>query len=845
MKASILLKNKNTELDYDRCLSVLDYILSVSQSNIGNIAVQYKDREYSYSELISISTSVAFQLREHDIKKGDRIAIYVNRSDKMIFLIIAVLLLGCCYVPIDKSYPSERVSMILSNSHPKVMVSDNDESTVSNPLETRVIRLCDIVFANKDKYSSSSMELSRETNGNDSAYIIYTSGSTGRPKGIEIPHKAVNNHMLWMKRQFSLSKSDVFLLRTPMTFDPSVWETLLPFYIGAKLVIHDSVNVADVNAISNNVTKYGVTVLQITPSILHSYLELSSCSKHLSLRYIFSGGESLSTQTKKLFFTRYSHCQLINLYGPAEATIDTTFHEVRNIKRHISSNIIGKPISNVKLHVINKSGKLCGTNEVGELLISGESLAKRYVSNESETNAKFVLCGLNGVVVYKTGDLVKWNKYRELEYIRRIDSQVKVNGVRIETDEIKKFILTLDNIYDCEFDIHCHKKTQAKTLVCYLLVKEKGRVDISSIMNSLQAVFPAYMIPGLFYLIDDFCITANGKVSIKNARKSRLLADTHADNSPLSETESRLLKLWNAVLPEKISDIESDFFYSGGSSIFACTLSHMISNEFNFSFKITDFVSYRTIKSQSEFVDRINMKSRVDDIVCLNSSAIKKLFLIHPIGGTIFWYLPLSKMLSNTIQIYGISDPEIRDSDIQLNSIYEMAEYYSELILSIQREGPFLLGGASFGSTLSVEVARILSNKGHEIESIISLDGWAIYPDRLKDHSYFSESMRTQQKDWLKKFKQIHYSDKKCNELFSVQNKRLEMLFEYSMQPFNFKMVLFKASEIMPIFQTINHPENHWSNYCTDLITHFVSGNHESMFLEENVNSISQILSNI
>ncbi len=775
MESSSQYKNKNFYYNSELC--VFDYIKLSSQIYLKNKALSYRQYSYTYKELISISYNVASQLKKYGLMKGDRIAINIEISHKMVILIIACLLSGYCYIPIDKSYPIERINTILSESYPKFLISDKNNTHLTN-----------IGFIDLDKISFDidfdyiNLSYLNKINGNDPAYIIYTSGSTGRPKGIEISHKSINNHMLWMAEQFLLSSSDVFLLRTPIAFDPSVWETLLPFYIGANLIVHDSLYHADTKKLSDNINKYKVTVLQLTPAILNNFLKFEDRLKNKSLRYIFSGGESLSAQTKKLFFKNYSNCKLINLYGPAEATIDTTFHEVKNNNRHLYSDIIGKPIKNTQLYVKNKQGNLCKINETGELFISGENLAIGYVNN-NQTKKSFIYYKLfSGQRVYKTGDLVKWNEFHELEYIGRKDNQIKINGVRIETDELKIFFQKNTSIYDCYFDIYHDKINQFKNLICYFIKDKNYEIDMNNLMTKLKSTFPSYMIPAKFYYVNKTDITNNGKVNLIKVNNTSNIG--YIDKIALSNTEKKLIECWNSVLPNKINNILDDFFHFGGTSILACTLAYIISDEFHINFEMGHLISYRSIKEQAQYIDGIIMQPRNKCIVRLNDFSSKKLFLIHPIGGTVFWYIPLAKILSGNIQIYGISDPELCENGKPLNNIIEMAQYYCELILSVQNHGPYCLGGASFGATVSIEVARLLVKKGHKVTSIFIFDGWAVYPNDLKDEHYFSTSMLRQQKNWITEFNQLGFSKEKYSNLFKVQNKRLKMLFKYKISSF-------------------------------------------------------------
>ena len=296
------------------------------------------------------------------------------------------------------------------------------------------------------------------------------------------------------------------------------------------------------------------------------------------------------------------------------------------------------------------------------------------------------------------------------------------------------------------------------------------------------------------------------------------------------------------------SNEQSNFYDLGGDSISAFILLSKIEEIFSISMTIEQLIFYQAIDTQAQFIaDQNSHKDPLHTtIINLNSTTDTPIFLIHPIGGTIFWYLYLSQLLDKKIQVYGIQDPGISTGHAFFTTIHEMANYYTKCILSQAPKNQYILGGASFGATVAIEIAKNLIRHNCPVKSVLIFDGWAVYPKQLGNKEYFIDSMLRQQNDWVNKFKQSNYDSSNFEKILKIQMNRLKMLFNYKMEPFNFHVDIFKAKEIMPIFQSIDDPHNHWDNFTKDFNLFEVPGNHETMFLKPNVKTLaSTVFSNL
>lgn len=841
--------------DYDKSATINSFLADQVAKNSENIAIRFNKKFLTYQQLENLSNQIAHFLISKGIIKHSNIAIYLEPSIETVALIIATLKLGCCYVPLDINYPEERLNFMLEDSQAKFLISS---STFVSKLTNKNAIFIDI---NKVKNAVKKYPVSKiniDVGSNDPAYIIYTSGSTGKPKGIIVHHQAVNNHMTWMKKDFNFNATDVILLRTPLSFDPSIWEILLPFYVGAQLVVLPSKYHLTSDAIINLIQSYKITTIQFVPSLLHAVLKNKKINKCPSLKRVFCGGETLRKETKILFFQKL-HCQLINLYGPTEATIDISSHVVNNREFDINSNIIGKPIYNTNFYILDSSKEPVPLGDEGELYISSDSLSKGYLNRPQESSKSFITNPFtqNGEKLYATGDIVKWTPYGTLEYIGRNNEQVKINGVRIEPGELTSHILLNTNVENCVIAKRTDMNGNA-FLACYLVPKKNTNVAdlLTHVKNSLKEFFPSYMVPKTYSMVDSIPTTVNGKIDYLSLpdpfyHKSKTTLEIPEYNTP---EENALLQIWKELLNVESISHKDSFFDLGGHSILALELITSIKSKLGLTLHIKDIFLYPTIHELSSHIGILKKKrskkqtSEKKIHAALNNSIIPlqkigsktPLFLIHPIGGTVFWYTHLAHLLGDSRQIYGIQDPAIELKKIIFSSIEDMAVCYYSMIKKIQPSGPYIIGGASFGATVAIEIANLMDKNNEKIAMIPILDGWGVYPHTLKDDNYFRDSMVRQHEDMRIEFTKHNLNEPK--DLFDIQWHRLGLLWNYHLQPIKHNLILFKAEELLPAFQVVNHPLNHWDKFSKNPVRSFiVPGNHETMFHSSNVKQLADI----
>ena len=453
-------------------------------------AVAFGNQELTYEALNNQANKLARFLIASGISHDNSVGVYMERSEKMIIVFLAILKAGAAYIPLDPAYPKERTQMILEDAGIKALITQRSLLKGLTSFNFSTILL-----------DEQWLEIAKENQANlalrvhplNIAYVIYTSGSTGKPKGVQIPHAAICNHMLWMKNEFPLDAMDIVLQRTPFSFDASVWEFYAPLISGARLQIAEEGGAKDPDYLIETVINNAITVLQVVPSLLKALLDHPKMDLCSSLKRVYCGGEPLSPELIRSFY-RLLSADLYNLYGPTEATIDSTcwLCRVENKKERVP---IGKPISNIQTYVLDDFMNPVPIGVAGELWIGGEGLARGYLNKPSITAAHFVpdpFSNQQGARLYRTGDRVHYRADGNLEYIERIDHQVKLRGYRIELGEVEATIRSLPMVKDAVVVLHTDGNGNER-LIAYVVPVfpdniEKARSSLTLLQQSVDKV---------------------------------------------------------------------------------------------------------------------------------------------------------------------------------------------------------------------------------------------------------------------------------------------------------------------------------------------------------------------
>jgi amino acid adenylation domain-containing protein len=386
----------------------------------------------SYQQLDERANQLAHHLVGLGVGPDVPVAVSVPRSVEMEVAILAVLKAGGCYVPLDPSYPHQRLTFMLADCQAKVLIT-TDAVAGQLPSHPQTLLMDDL------PEGVGALPATTPVTGvgaDNLAYIIYTSGSTGTPKGVMVEHAGVVNRLAWMQEAFGLTSDDTVLQKTPLSFDVSVWEVLWPLLVGARLAMARPDGQRDVAYLAEVIGRQSVTVMHFVPSMLEVFLDQVPGERIRTLRLVVCSGEALATETKERFFEVVGEAELFNLYGPTEASIDVTSAQCLPGRQHPVR--IGAPIANMAVYVVDSAGRPLPVGMPGELLLAGVGLARGYLGRPELTTERFVASDLTpSGRVYRTGDLVRWTSSGQIDYLGRIDGQVKLRGFRIELGEIE------------------------------------------------------------------------------------------------------------------------------------------------------------------------------------------------------------------------------------------------------------------------------------------------------------------------------------------------------------------------------------------------------------------------
>ncbi|MGA9872821.1 MAG: amino acid adenylation domain-containing protein, partial [Rhodococcus sp. (in: high G+C Gram-positive bacteria)] len=394
----------------------------------------------------------------------------------------------------------------------------------------------------------------------NAAYVLFTSGSTGRPKGVTITHRAIVNRLEWMQAEYAMTESDVVVQKTPVTFDVSVWELFWPLRLGARIAVARPDGHRDPEYLAELFARESVSVAHFVPSMLAVFVAEQSVAAVETLRMLFASGEALPVKTATRAAEVLPATQLINLYGPTEAAVDVT-HHVYTVKDEASVPI-GRPVSNTQVFVLDKGLRLAPDGSQGELYLGGVQLARGYSSRSDLTAERFVANPFGSGRLYRTGDVVRWNRIGELEYIGRSDFQVKLRGQRIELGEIEIALSAVEAVAQAVVAV------RQDQLVAWVVVP--GGAVKSDLLRAVAGLLPAYMMPSAVVVLEEFPVTASGKLDRKALPSPEFTtSDFRAPSTPIEKTVARVFA--DVLAIERVG-LDDDFFALGGNSLVATQL---------------------------------------------------------------------------------------------------------------------------------------------------------------------------------------------------------------------------------------------------------------------------------
>ncbi|KPV60139.1 hypothetical protein QJ48_07080 [Paenibacillus sp. A3] len=555
-------------------------------------AVMFRNTRLTYRELNERANGLARRLRRERIGPNTVVGIYMERSSDMMVAIMAVLKAGGAYLPLDPDYPEERIRFILEDSGARMLlVRSGSDGQV--PFPGLTLAMDDAAAAAED-----CADLAPLHTGEDVAYIIYTSGSTGKPKGVMIQHKAIMNTLCWNFDYYRYDGTEVVLIMDSFAFDNSVQDTFSPLLVGASIVILEQAKRLDAGYIGDVIESCRVTRLSTVPTLYTILLE-HAYPKMGSLKLVIVAGENLSLKLAANHFAALPNCRLFNEYGPTENSVNTTVYE---LTPECGEILIGKPISNTKCYVVGKDNRLMPIGLPGELCIAGRGLSQGYVNRAELTRAKFVDNPFEpGTSMYKTGDLARWNEEGNLEFLGRVDRQIKLKGYRIELDEIEQALLRYEPVKQAAV-VDLTSPNGLKYLCAYFTAD--GKVDAEHMKAFLMLELPAYMIPAHMMQIERIPMLTSGKInrSALPAPDTRPAAGKGGSGLPPTAIERDLLVLWEETGGRPGTEAHEPVF-SDADSILLMRFYAKINKKYPNVLSITDLFKHTSIHDISKRIE--------------------------------------------------------------------------------------------------------------------------------------------------------------------------------------------------------------------------------------------------
>ncbi|MGE5342713.1 MAG: non-ribosomal peptide synthase/polyketide synthase [Candidatus Omnitrophota bacterium] len=680
--------------------------------------------QITYSQLNEKADRLAKELIAKGIQPDFIGAIMMKRSIEMLVAILGIFKAGGAYCPIDIDYPQERKDFILNDSKAKlVLVSILENSVGADP------RVCPGAHMGAPLHSNKNSNI---------AYVIYTSGTTGKPKGVMIEHRGMANHIHAKIHALSLNHTAIIAQNASHMFDISVWQFLTALILGGRTVIISDAIIMESVKFMDGIIRNAITVLEVVPSYLSTLLDIDTKNSYdltLPLKYLLVTGEAVKPGLIEKWFLRYPGINVVNAYGPTEASDDIT-HYIMDSAPETEHVSIGSPVQNMRIYIVDRSMKLCPIGVKGELIVSGVGVGRGYLNKPELTSERFTRCHLTptksfcpafykkraaGGIYYKTGDLARWLPDGNIEFFGRLDHQVKIRGFRIELGEIESRLLQHEDIKEAVV-IHRTDERGDRYLVAYLVpLKTLGPSQFEELNALLLKSLPDYMIPSYFVTLDQIPLTPNGKVDRKALPEPQRVVGGKSVNGPRNYIEKRLIGLWAEILglDGETIGIDDNFFALGGNSLSLIKLFSKITNEFGVTIPMNELYHAPVIRSISRFLFTKNADSREEPVVLLNRRCDRHIFGFPPQLGYGLSYLPLAHLIEKEANhsFYAFSFIEGMEPG-------ERILKYKTIITELQPEGPYILFGYSAGGILAFQVARALEESGLAVSDIILYDSF-------------------------------------------------------------------------------------------------------------------------
>lgn len=846
----LLVDWNNTRAAYSSDKCVHELVSEQAERTPDAMAVIQGDRQLTFRELNQRANQLANCLRKKSIGTDVPVAICLPRSLELAVALLGVMKAGAACLPLDPDYPVERLAYMLEDSQAPLLLTQPGLPPALGNGQAEVLHL-DSDWKILAGYSSENTV--RSANPENLAYIIYTSGSTGKPRGVMLSHRGLVNHHCAAVRLYDLGPSDRTLQFSSISFDIAIEEIFPTWIAGGTVVLRNEQMPLSGEEFLRWIGQHGVTVLDLPTAYWHELVRaLTEAGAALpkTLRLLIVGGEKASASAYGAWLKcGGSRVRWINTYGPTEASIIVSSYEP-DASQPIPDNLpIGRPIANIRLYILDEKLQPVPAGTPGELHVGGPGVARGYLRRPELTAQKFIADPFclepvePGARLYKTGDLARYLPDGNIEFLGRTDFQVKIRGFRVELGEIEAALEKHEGV--AEGVVVAREVDGEKRLTAYI-VASRPRPQENELRKFLRNRLPEYMVPADFVFLESFPLTPNGKVDrralpVPQVREFDRGADFVA---PRNEVERRLASLWEQVLGKRPIGVRENFFELGGHSLSAVRLMQRVEKEFGRKLLLTALLQAPTVEQLAAILQQDSSAAQSAAIPMQPLGSKPPFFFVHGLGGTVMRFRDLSRYMAPDQPFYGLQAQGLDGSQPVLHRVEDMARAYLKDLRAVQPEGPYFLGGYSFGGYVALEMARTLLAEGQDIGVLAFVDTYAEITQSIVNRFL---SLSAGQK--------IIYLKKRLRRFRLGMKHRIQFLFlppavkavrrscalaegQYRVQSYAGKILLFRAAERG--LRGLEDPGAGWKKYALGGVeVHELDGDHGNILNEPGVQSLA------
>lgn len=870
----LLMREFQEELDFKHIkpVTIDGMIKPHAQQFPEKIAINHNSENITYRDLEQRSNQIAAYLTGNQIGVGDIVAVAMDRSIPMAVVLLAILKTGAAYLPIDPRLPPHRVQYTIKDCAAQTLITTNKYAELYKGHPRKLI--FDDTWLKYSGYQTTPRDVER--NGNNTAYVIYTSGSTGVPKGVAISHNSLLNLLISIQHTPGITRDDIMLGITTISFDISQLELFLPLISGAQLTMVDDETAKDGRELLDIIRNKKISIVQATPFTWQMMLE-AGWEGYLPIK-AFCGGEAM---TKDLAIKLLARCnELWNMYGPTETTIYSTIKKISANDTVIS---IGTPIQDTRVYILDELLNEKPKGDIGEIYIGGAGVAIGYINNAALTSAKFIadkFLKIPGQKIYRTGDLGKILNNGDIQCLGRIDQQIKIRGYRVETEEIEYLLKQQKNIKNALVILH-KDAVENLRLIAYIVPSRFENCEAAKCIpdwkKTLKSLLPDYMVPNDYVVIAEIPLMTNGKIDRSALPDPEIKNHLSSYLAPNTDLEKDIREIWINNIGIKNIGINNNFFDLGGNSLIAAKTMIQIEKLTGRRLPIATLFRYPTIEELSAIIQNNKIDNSYTSLIPIKPNGTKTpLYLIHGIGLNLLNFRDLALNMDAEQPVYGMQAVGLYGIREPLDNLKKIAAFYNQEIIRFDPVGPYAIAGYSFGGYVAFEMVRQLKEMGKDVKILAMLDTNIQEPTHqypltkkilkkiarqlpkakfrfLSFFKYPSENiiyLKAYCKRWLMDFLKSFGFVKKYRlqplpDFMELIASKLEAaFFNHVFMPYDVKIELFRAEKRMyyvddPLFLG-------WKKYALKGVSvHHIPGDHNEMLGPPSDKILASILQNL